>query len=72
MAAFVALTFFPVPFPVVVGVAAFTGWVLGRTIPNVTKPKAAAKDDRPPPLISDDTLHAERPSGRVGLSQAAL
>ena len=64
VAAFVALTFFAVPFPVVVAVAALAGWVLGRTIPGLTKPKAAAKDEGPPPLISDDALHAERPSGR--------
>ena len=64
VAAFVALTFFAVPFPVVVAVAALAGWVLGRTIPDLTKPKAAAKDEGPPPLISDDALHAERPSGR--------
>jgi chromate transporter len=38
--------------------------VLGRIIPDLTKPKAATIDDGPPPLISDEALHAERPSGR--------
>ncbi len=64
VAAFVALTFFSVPFPVVVALAALIGWILGRTIPNLTKPKKTAPDDGPPPLISDEALHAERPSGR--------
>lgn len=61
---FVALTFFGVPFPVVVLAAAGIGWVLGRRIPTFTKPAKAAVDDGPEPLISDDALHTERPSGR--------
>jgi chromate transporter len=61
---FVALTFFAVPFPVVVGLAALIGWGLGRAIPGLTTPKAATTDDGPAPLISDDALHTERPSGR--------
>jgi chromate transporter len=61
---FVALTFFAVPFPVVVGCAALIGWGLGKVIPDLTRPKAAAADDGPAPLISDDALHTERPSGR--------
>jgi chromate transporter len=64
VASFVALTFFSVPFPAVVGLSALAGWVLGRHIPNLTKPPKAAADDGPPPLISDDQLHTERPSGR--------
>lgn len=64
VASFVALTFFAVPFPVVVGVAAVIGWVLGGLIPSLTTPRAAATDDGPAPLISDDALHTERPSGR--------
>ncbi|CAA9377018.1 MAG: Chromate transport protein ChrA [uncultured Nocardioides sp.] len=64
VASFVALTFFAVPFPVVVAIAALIGWALGRTIPNLTKPKKAAVDDGPAPLISDDALHTERPSGK--------
>ena len=64
VASFVALTFFAIPFPVVVGLAALIGWALGKAIPDLTKPKAAAADDGPAPLISDDALHTERPSGR--------
>lgn len=62
--AFVALTFFAVPFPVVVAASALIGWLLGRAIPDLTTPKKTEVDDGPPPLISDDALHAERPSGR--------
>jgi chromate transporter len=61
---FVALTFFAVPFPVVVGLSALAGWMLGRRIPTLTKPPRSATDDGPAPLISDDQLHTERPSGR--------
>ncbi|MDT0186886.1 chromate efflux transporter [Microbacterium sp. ARD31] len=61
---FVALTFFGVPFPVVVLAAAAIGWALSRAIPTLTRPPATAAADGPPPLISDDALHAERPSGR--------
>lgn len=64
VSAFVALTIFSVPFPAVVAVAALIGWLLGRTIPDLARPRAAAQTDGPPPLISDDALHAERPSGR--------
>ena len=61
---FVALTAFGVAFPVVVLSAAVIGWALGRRIPTLTHPPKAAADVGPPPLISDDALHAERPSGR--------
>ena len=64
VASFVALTFFAVPFPAVVLVAAVAGWALGRRLPTLTAPPRAAVDDGPPPLISDDALHTERPSGR--------
>ncbi|GAA4691419.1 chromate efflux transporter [Nocardioides nanhaiensis] len=64
VAAFVALTFFGVPFPVVIALVAPLGWWLGRAVPTLTTPKAAPVDDGPAPLISDDALHAERPSGR--------
>jgi chromate transporter len=63
VAAFVALAFFAVPFPVVVALAATAGWVIGRRVPTLTAPKAEIASG-PPPLISDDALHAERPSGR--------
>ena len=61
---FVALTFFGAPFPLVVLVAAAAGWVLGRRIPGLTRAPKAAADDGPAPLISDEQLHTERPSGR--------
>ncbi|CAA9327362.1 MAG: Chromate transport protein ChrA [uncultured Nocardioidaceae bacterium] len=64
VASFVALTFFAVPFPVVVAAAALAGYVLGRAVPSLGRPRTGAKDDGPPPLISDDALHTERPSGR--------
>ncbi|WP_367650098.1 chromate efflux transporter [Nocardioides sp. zg-1230] len=64
VASFVGLTFFGVPFPAVVGLSALAGWLLGRRIPNLTKPAKAATDDGPAPLISDDALHTELPSGR--------
>lgn len=62
--AFSALTFFDVPFPAVVAAAALVGWLLGRRIPTLTAPPRAAADSGPEPLVSDDQLHTERPSGR--------
>ena len=64
VASFLALTLFAVPFPLVVAVAAGIGWLLGRSIPHLTTSKRAAADEGPPPLISDDALHSERPTGR--------
>jgi chromate transporter len=64
LVAFVALTFFGVPFPLVVLAGALAGWVLGRAVPSLTTPRPAAADAGPPPLISDEALHTERPSGR--------
>ncbi|RBY85459.1 chromate efflux transporter [Blastococcus sp. TF02A-30] len=62
VAAFLALTLLAVPFPVVVLGAGAVGWLLGRHRPAaVAEP---ATDDGPPPVIPDDALHAERPSGR--------
>ena len=63
-ASFLALTFFAVPFPAVVGVAAVVGWLLGKAVPTLGKAKPATSDDGPAPLIRDDALHTERPSGR--------
>jgi chromate transporter len=65
VASFLALALFGVPFPVVVAVAALAGWVLGRAIPNLAKPKTSdVAHDGPSPLIADDALHTARPSGR--------
>lgn len=79
VASFLALTFLGVPFPAVVLGAGVLGWLLGRRRPELTQPKAAKADDGPAPLISDDALHSERPSGRraalilvVGLTAWAL
>jgi chromate transporter len=73
VASFTALAFFRVPFPVVVAVAAVAGWVLGRTIPGLTRPKAHGEgDDGPTPLIADDALHTARPSGRRAALTLAL
>lgn len=63
-AAFVALAVFGVPFPVVIAVAAVTGWLVGRRRPDLTAPKEVGAEDGPAPLIPDDALHDERPSGR--------
>ena len=61
--AFLALAVFGVPFPVVVIAAGVLGWVLARWVPalrNLQGPRH--DDDGPPPLISDDALHTDRPS----------
>src|SRR5687768_13725464 len=63
---FLALFLFGVPFPLVVLVAGLAGWALHRWWPG-TVPEGTGKevaDDGPPPVIPDDVLHAERPSGR--------
>jgi chromate transporter len=62
VASFLALTFFAVPFPVVVATAGVVGWLLGRWRPALGTPKETKAEDGPPPLISDDALHTERPS----------
>jgi chromate transporter len=64
VAAFVALAVFAVPFPVVIGAAAFLGWLAGRRIPALTHTAghAAGPADGAAPLIADDSLHSEAPS----------
>jgi chromate transporter len=61
--AFLALALFAVPFPIVIAVAGFAGWVIGRRgdEPGTTKPEEAETN---PPLIADDALHADAPSLR--------
>lgn len=60
---FVALAVFAVPFPVVVIAAGVLGWVLSRWVPALRTLKGHGDaDDGPPPLISDEALHADRPS----------
>jgi chromate transporter len=63
--AFAALALFAVPFPVVIAAAAGAGWLLARFAPHTLKPAAGhTASDGPPPLITDDALHQERPSRR--------
>ncbi len=64
VASFLALTFVGVPFPAVVLGAGVLGWLFGRRRPGLTRPASAGPDVGLPPLISDDALHSERPSGR--------
>jgi chromate transporter len=64
VASFLALTVVGVPFPAVVLGAGVLGWLLGRWRPGLTEPRSSQADGSPPPLISDDALHAERPSAR--------
>ena len=60
---FLALAVLGVPFPVVVIAAGVVGWVLSRWVPALRALKGHADgDDGPPPLISDDALHTDRPS----------
>ncbi|MGY1704595.1 chromate efflux transporter [Geodermatophilus sp. SYSU D00697] len=66
VAAFLALALFAVPFPLVVALAGVAGWALGRWRPSALPQKAAGEgpDAGPPPVVSDDVLHTEAPSGR--------
>ncbi|CAB4686845.1 MAG: chromate efflux transporter [Actinobacteria bacterium] len=64
VASFVALAFFAVPFPVVIALAALTGWLLARARPTAFDPKPVPADAGPAPLVPDDALHADRPSAR--------
>jgi chromate transporter len=63
---FLSLFLFAVPFPVVVLAAGVAGWALHRWRPSAV-PVGSRKevaDDGPPPVVPDDVLHTERPSGR--------
>ncbi|MGK2882600.1 MAG: chromate efflux transporter [Mycobacterium sp.] len=64
VAAFLALTLFALPFPVVIAAAALIGWLLGRYRPTAldTADKSEGPDTGPAPLISDDVLHSVQPS----------
>ncbi|HEY5882902.1 MAG TPA: chromate transporter, partial [Nakamurella sp.] len=68
VAAFLALTFFGVPFPIVVAAAGLIGFVLGRWRPDVVTPPPAQAPDGPEPLISDEMLHTAVPSSRRTLA----
>ena len=63
VAAFLALTAFGIAFPVVIVAAGLAGLLLGRMKPHATRGGGPGEaEDGPPPVISDDALHAERPS----------
>jgi chromate transporter len=64
--AFVALTLFAVPFPIVVLASGALGWVAARWVPALRSLGGHDDDGGPAPLISDDALHFDPPStGRV-------
>jgi chromate transporter len=61
--AFVALSVFALPFPVVIAGAALLGSALGRWAPRTVRlPADHGPDDETAPLIPDDALNTERPS----------
>jgi chromate transporter len=65
VAAFLALAVFGVPFPVVIGAAALVGSLSSRRIPALApSDESGTEPGGPPPLMPDDALHAEVPSGR--------
>jgi chromate transporter len=74
VAAFVALAAFAVPFPAVIAAAALAGWALHRWRPTLVTTGSGRGDrsDGPPPLISDNVLHHDRPSGRRTTSILAV
>ena len=65
-AAFVALTLFAVPFPVVVLGAGLLGWLLSRRLSALRDHGGGGQPapDGPEPLVSDAALHHDLPSAR--------
>jgi chromate transporter len=72
VAAFLALTFLAVPFPAVVAAAAVVGWLLGRLRPARPPVGEGPEEGHPAPLVADDALHTERPSGARALRTLAV
>jgi chromate transporter len=73
VAAFVALTVFKVPFPMVIVVAGVLGWLIGMRVPEFARSKGHnSASDGSEPLISDDALHHDAPSGARSLKILAL
>lgn len=75
LAAFLALALFGIAFPIVVAAAAAIGLVLGRYAPHTLSGAGGGHgrgDTGPAPVIPDDALHAERPSGKRALKLLAL
>ena len=70
VAAFAALAVFGLSFPVVIAAAALAGWLLGRYWPRVMRAESheEVEDEGAAPLISDRTLHTERPTARRSLA----
>jgi chromate transporter len=66
VAAFVALTAFAAPFPLVIAVAALVGWGAARRVPGLAhQPRSDPDGDAgPAPLVADDALRGARPSAR--------
>jgi chromate transporter len=64
VAAFVALTVFAIPFPVVVLGAGLLGWVFSRWVRELQDVAAHSVADEPEPLISDQALHQSLPTVR--------
>ncbi|MGY1745524.1 chromate efflux transporter [Blastococcus sp. SYSU D00695] len=65
VASFLALAVGGVPFPVVIAVAGVAGWALGRLRPDALPERARDETGSgPAPVVSDDVLHTEAPSGR--------
>ena len=60
--AFLALSLFGVPFPIVIAAAALAGWLLGRALPDLVRAHVSDAAGDKAPLIADDALHGEAPS----------
>lgn len=74
VASFLALTVLGLAFPIVIAAAALIGWLLGHYAPHTLR-RTNGQDDNdsgPAPLISDDILHTEKPSGRHTLRVLAI
>jgi chromate transporter len=70
--AFLALTVFAVPFPVVVLGAGVLGWMFSRWARTLGKTASSPAADGPEPLISDQALHDPLPSARRVVQVALL
>jgi len=74
IAAFVALAFFGIPFPIVIAAAAVAGWLLHRWRPDLVTSGGHGSNGNggPAPLIPDDALHQDRPSARRAVTIATI